>query len=272
VREAIATADGDFVRQEPRRRPSRKSAKSAGTSWWPGGRRGKPGKHRLALVAGGVLAIAIAGILANALLLQRTRHPAPLLGQPAPAQKPGLARVAPRPQRTEATQPAAVPAPAPERAPLDKPASEPSSAPKPVPPVPIAPQLGKRADPIAQLLRQGAPEPKPIQVFERQPSAPAEKRPPRSVERGPMAPIGTQPATPVPNRSAGAKPEPSRKVAGAQRALVKLGFVLAADGVAGASTRKAVESYERDRGLPPRGVLTPDIVRRLGSEAGVAIE
>jgi peptidoglycan hydrolase-like protein with peptidoglycan-binding domain len=60
-------------------------------------------------------------------------------------------------------------------------------------------------------------------------------------------------------------------VAAAQRALVKLGFVLEADGVAGTSTRQAIERYERDRGLPARGVLSPDLVRRLGTESGMPI-
>ena len=55
----------------------------------------------------------------------------------------------------------------------------------------------------------------------------------------------------------------------AQRALVKLGFVLNPDGVAGATTRRAVERYERDHGLPVRGVLTPALMRRLNMETSI---
>jgi len=50
-----------------------------------------------------------------------------------------------------------------------------------------------------------------------------------------------------------------------------LGFVLKPDGVAGATTRQAIERYERDRKLPVRGELTPALLRRLGAESGVPI-
>ena len=66
--------------------------------------------------------------------------------------------------------------------------------------------------------------------------------------------------------------EASRTVQGAQRALVKLGFVLKADGVMGGTTRQAIERFERDRGLPVRGDLTPKIIKMLSAESGVAID
>jgi hypothetical protein len=58
----------------------------------------------------------------------------------------------------------------------------------------------------------------------------------------------------------------------AQRALVKLGYVLRADGKFGGATRQALEKFERDSGLPVKGELTPKILRRLSASSGVALE
>jgi peptidoglycan hydrolase-like protein with peptidoglycan-binding domain len=91
----------------------------------------------------------------------------------------------------------------------------------------------KQVDPISQLL-QGESEPRPS-------SAPAAVKPANG----------------------------SKAVLAAQRALIKLGFVLKADGVPGAATRQAVERYEREHGLAVRGELTPEIVRKLTAEAGL---
>jgi len=302
VSEALATADSDLVRHEPRAKSSRRPAKRPASKLWQGGRGGKRGKHRLALIGGVVLAAAMAGILANALLLQKTRHPAPLLGQAASAQKPAPARVAARPQRPEpplAT--ASDSSPPPERVSADKPVTEAATAPKPRQ-LPSAPQAAvKPSDPIGQILRTSGPEPKtvapaekrlataverrPVARVERRPAAPVERRPAAMVERRPAPPSERRLAAPSERRLAAPgqtrppaeskpqpAPEPSRAVAAAQRALVKLGFVLAADGVAGPTTRQAIERYERDRGLSAHGVLSPDLARRLGSESGVPIE
>ena len=57
-----------------------------------------------------------------------------------------------------------------------------------------------------------------------------------------------------------------------QRALLKLGFVVRPDGEMGAVTRRALEQYERDRGLPVDGRLTPKLVRRLSAETGISID
>jgi len=62
---------------------------------------------------------------------------------------------------------------------------------------------------------------------------------------------------------------PYRKsVLAAQRALVKLGFVLQPDGLAGTATRQAIKQYERARGLSVRGELTPALMQQLKAEAG----
>ena len=57
---------------------------------------------------------------------------------------------------------------------------------------------------------------------------------------------------------------------GAQQALRRLGFDPGeADGVLGAATRKAARGWQSARGLPAEGYLSPDLIRRLRSEAGV---
>lgn len=79
--------------------------------------------------------------------------------------------------------------------------------------------------------------------------------------------------TPPARLSASATKAPALKhfVLAAQHALVKLGFVLKPDGVAGPATRQAIMHFERARGLPVRGELTPSLVRQLKAEAGTLI-
>ena len=67
-----------------------------------------------------------------------------------------------------------------------------------------------------------------------------------------------------------ATPEPSAAVMSAQKALVRLGYVLRADGVFGVTTRQAIERYERDNKLPVRGELTPKLARELAAKSGLS--
>jgi len=64
---------------------------------------------------------------------------------------------------------------------------------------------------------------------------------------------------------------PAARVAAVQKALIKSGFVLRADGVMGATTRQALERFERDRRLPVTGDLSPRTLRELADQSGVAI-
>ena len=60
-------------------------------------------------------------------------------------------------------------------------------------------------------------------------------------------------------------------VAKAQRALVKLGYgPLKADGLMGASTRAAIEKFERDRKLPVKGEPSTRTFRELATRAGAS--
>jgi hypothetical protein len=56
----------------------------------------------------------------------------------------------------------------------------------------------------------------------------------------------------------------------AQTALIKLGFSIKADGVAGASTQQAIQQFERTHGLIPMGEITPKIVKLLTAAANAA--
>lgn len=66
------------------------------------------------------------------------------------------------------------------------------------------------------------------------------------------------------------RPDPAR-VTSAQRALSKLGYgPLKSDGVMGATTRQALERFERDQNLPVTGSLAGRTVRQLSAQAGAA--
>ena len=93
--------------------------------------------------------------------------------------------------------------------------------------------------------------------------------------RDPIAQLlkgGTVPTPPVRDTAQPAAPEPSRQVAQSQKALMKLGFVIKPDGVAGTTTKSAIERFEKDRGMPVKGELTTKIQRILSSESGVPLD
>jgi hypothetical protein len=235
LREALAAADHDFVLSEPasklkRLRETLLTARRRGFS-----QTARRGRRYLNILGTGFFVAAAATILLNALVWQRTCHPAPLFVRTAPAvsaKEPTIAEMI------------AVPAPRPQPAVTalqahDKPSEKPPAQ-KPLiekPPLETAAGVHPRPhDKISQLLK-APPSPK--------------------AWAAPHARSDTAPAA------------PSKSVLAAQRALVKLGFVLNPDGVAGQTTRRALERYERDHGLPVHGDLTPALMRRLVSDAGI---
>ena len=62
------------------------------------------------------------------------------------------------------------------------------------------------------------------------------------------------------------------RIQSAQRALIKLGYPVKADGVMGGTTRQAIERFERDRNLPITGELGAKTQRELASQSRVAIQ
>ena len=158
-------------------------------------------------------------------------------------------------------------------------------------------QTGYHPSPLFGSPRAAAPAPKSVAAA---PPLPA----PRPASLAPSAPVATSPAplarapeTPAaaPRAAAreaepapaaakrdliaallnGESPQdaaaPAARVAAVQKALIKSGFVLRADGVMGATTRQALERFERDRRLPVTGDLSPRTLRELADQSGVAI-
>lgn len=58
----------------------------------------------------------------------------------------------------------------------------------------------------------------------------------------------------------------------AQQALLKLGYVIRADGKFNKATQKAIEKFEHDNGMPVKGALTTKIAEMLASRAGLESE
>jgi Putative peptidoglycan binding domain len=232
LHEVLAAADHDFVLTEPasklhRLRQKLRTARRRGSR-----RSGQWGRRYLRILATGFFVATATAILLNALVWQRTRHPAPLFlraapaAPAAPAKEPTIARLiaVPPPQ----PQPAVTPIQA-----HDKPVEK--------------PPLEMPAGGHLRQTRVNSPPPRD-EILKLLKVPPAR-----------------------PNTEAAAPAARGKSVLAAQRALVKLGFVLNPDGVAGAATRQAIRRYERDHGLPVHGEVTPALSRQLSAEMGKTI-
>jgi Putative peptidoglycan binding domain len=250
LREALAAADHDFVLAEPDSKLKRvRDRLFAGKKMRGTKRAARRGRYYINLLATGFFVVVTAAILLNALAWQKTRHPAPLFAHaaaPIPhAKEPAIAEVITAP-----------PAPRPQSTPIqthDKPLEK-VPAPKPmIEKLPI--------EKLSEKPAAGHPQHAPANDL---PARPHDKI--SQLIKAPVAPSGH------PSSAVSAPVEPNKKVLAAQRALIKLGFVVNPNGIAGATTRQAIERYERDRGLPVHGELTPGIMRKLAAEAGISID
>jgi hypothetical protein len=61
------------------------------------------------------------------------------------------------------------------------------------------------------------------------------------------------------------------RVISAQRALIKLGYDVRADGMLGPGTRQAIQKFERDRALAVTGELSHRTVRELSARSHISI-
>lgn len=174
-------------------------------------------------------------IVANALFMQDRKHPAPLLRAPDPA-------VMAEPVQTPRPAPRPIAA-----TPASTSASTSASA-----VAPSAPVARSGRDTIADEINRAAPT-------ERRAAKVAPSPKPDAEKADAIASL------------IGVATGPSAAVMAAQKALVKLGYVLRADGMAGATTKQAIERYERDNKLPVRGELTPKIAREVAAKSGVAM-
>jgi hypothetical protein len=261
LREALAHSDHDFVVAEPRRRraqPQPQPRPRRGFVWLAAAF--VRFMFRLAaypnrLLGGLVFALVIA-IAVNALLLQHSRHPAPLFHRPVADD---LQVPAPQTAQTIVRTPLApvTPAPAQPQQPVPQPTNSdqigqflttdgPSqsssandgSAPQPAP----APQPANH-DAIAHLL-----------------TAPA----PHDASHDSVTKDSTAHEVPLDERP--------KTILAVQRALVKLGYVVRPDGEMGAVTRHALAQYERDHGLAEDPHLTAKLLHRLSAETGMAMD
>lgn len=134
---------------------------------------------------------------------------------------------------------------------------KPATAPAMPPPRPHEESTISGAVAQPQTAPQNPPAPaKPVQSASLQPAAPA---------NDPIAQLLATGAPPV-QRSVG-------PMLGIQNALVALGYPITADGMMGPATRKAIEDFERDKGLPVTGdPATPATRKALSSSSGMAID
>ncbi|MGH6811683.1 MAG: peptidoglycan-binding domain-containing protein [Methylocella sp.] len=237
MREVLAAADQDFVVSEPASKLKHLREKLLAARRRGSRRTRRRGRRYLSILVTGFFVATAAAILLNALVWQRTRHPAPLFSRAAPAAPAKEPRI---------TGQVAVPPPRPQPAvpPIeaqDKPVEKPPAQKSPV----EKPSLEMPAGGLPRQARILSSPPRDVisQLLKAQPAPPA--RPPTAAET-----FATR----------------GKSVLAAQRALVKLGFVLNPDGLAGATTRRAIARYERDRGLPVHGEVTPALMRQLRAE------
>lgn len=221
MREALARIDNDFVLSEPRRKGAQRD--NRGVLRTLIGAVHFAARHTNLLL--GLLFAAVLGtVLMNALIWQKTRHPAPLFGHSVAIE----AKVEPvREVPLPAVRPAVLPEPP---APVEQPASAPHGR-----------------DPMAEV----------AELQTQKPAAPTASH----------DPIGQLLKSPAP-----APAESSKSILAAQRALMKLGYVVKPDGVMRPATRQALEQFERDHNLPAHGTLTPKVLHELGVASGLSVD
>jgi hypothetical protein len=233
--EALAVSDNDFVLSERASKLKNIWQKLGAPKTRAARALRRRGRHLTPYLVFGFFAVTFTVILFNALFWQNGRRSGPLLFSHAP---PAAAAKGPKnaPFKETAAPKRGQPAPAQDEAPKSP--------------------AGKGPQELPQARANVAPPALHDQISEiLQATEPAAAPPPAKPAAGAPKPLA-----------------PSKAVLNAQRALIKLGFVLKLDGVPGNKTRQAVARYERGHGLAVRGELTPALIRRLSAEAGIALQ
>jgi putative peptidoglycan binding protein len=185
------------------------------------------------MVAGALAFAAVTAIVANALLLQAGRHPAPLFGTvvnlAAPVSAPPNLLPRPRPVEADASMP--------EPKPVELRAAEPKAAePK---------TSDKTSDPMGNLVKATSTAPITNSI----------PRPPASIPGEGISGSGL------------------RRVAAVQRALTEYGYgQLKPTGTVGSDTQAAIQKFERARKLPVTGQMSDRLVRELTAMIGHPID
>ena len=140
--------------------------------------------------------------------------------------------------------------------------AQPQPQPQAVPRAPMPPARAEVPAPAPAPAPVAAPAPAPAAVVTPQ-AAPAAQAPVAA------APSRKDPIAMLLNGDAPV--ENSARILAVQKALIKAGFVLKADGVMRPSTRQALEGFERERKLPVTGEFNPRTLRELSQRTGIAI-
>lgn len=273
LREAlIAEPDDDFeLPSVVRRRAPAKPQRKAGT----GERVAALAARHPRKILAAIFLTGCGGMIAwNALVLQSSRHPAPLFSQrdvqkdAAPAPEPALARPLP-PARPDSHAPEAQA----QQHFITETSPVPAMGPAPVASAPMPPLRAAAVEPV----RNGGEAAPPRQPSARvaQPAAPTAVAP--VPVRAPTVrdPIGEiirmGGPVPVPPANVG-QSDPGDLVLSGQRALARLGYSLKVDGIMGPGTRQAIERFEQDRHLPVTGTFSARTVRELSALSGIAVQ
>lgn len=126
--------------------------------------------------------------------------------------------------------------------------------------------LFRAAEPPPAIVQAPPPPARPAAVIAAAPlarPAPIKAEPAHAPAEKPRDPIGALLAGETPRAASKAEDADSKNVLAAQRALMRLGYVIKPDGVLGAATRQALEAFARENGLPATGEPTPRLLRRL---------
>ncbi len=243
--EALARSDFDFSLRDYAHSPVKSSRRRLAQQSGLASLLTKCLRYPIASLAFIMLVGIVASFLVNALFLQNIRHPSPLFGRSfdvsstalksAMADRPTVPVPAPRPVQTELV-------PAASSAPAVSPATPPAQRSRSLPIQHDSqenPTIRGR-DQIAMLLKGGLT--------------------PQAISNGQSADAQTSTT------------EQRKSILAAQKALIKLGYVLKPDGTLGAGTRSAIEQYERDQGMIVRGDLTPKIMRELANKSGITVQ
>ena len=237
---------------------------------WPLGERGSAGFERLkslgrfaapllrrpAAAAAMAIALGIAtGVALNAIVMQKTRHPAPLLATRAPAAalpakampargKPSAKAVAARSEKSEEIT-RSIPAPALAGSDLVK---------------AIQAELHARRLYTGKVDGSFGPRTaQAIRAFERDQRLPETGKPSETLLKLLRAP--RTPAAP-----------PAQVVTSVQKVLASLGYgPLPLSGALGPETRQAIERFELDRGLPATGLIHERLLHELERVTGTPV-
>ncbi|MCC3247005.1 peptidoglycan-binding protein [Methylocystis sp. WRRC1] len=236
MRDASLSASGRQSLPEERSAPRRRASAKRADKNRPSVLSRVFGLKRMSvLLLLGIGGLAAVGVPMNALFFQDGRHPAPLFSTHLPVAEKTETAAAPKPP-VRPTEIAATRAEA--------------EAAKPESPRPPAKVERTRTD-------AAKPEKAEVAKTEVSKTTTEKKRDPISQLLGGAA-------------EKEAEAGPDKNVLYAQRALLKLGYVVRADGVFGGTTRQAIEKFERDSGLPVKGQLSPKVMRQLATRSGLA--